>query len=132
MRLLNKKRFITCAILVCALLVNVMPVHAKSGRATYYRGSALMWTRDNVDFNYKNNKISSSSGYQENGWIFPNIARNKGISRTSKSSKQHKYRAINVIGAGVPTPWGDVKVYESTFTHVLKVYSDGSWTAYSN
>ena len=91
-----------------------------------------MWTRDNVEFNYKNDKISSSSGYQECGWIFPNISRNKGISRTSKSNKQHKYRAVDVIGAGVPTPWGDVKVYEVTYNHTLIAYSNGTFDAYQN
>lgn len=131
MKYLEKKKLMTLAILVCTLLFDVMPANAKSATATYYRGSALMWTRDNVDFNYKNNRITSSSGYQENGWIFPNIARNKGISRTTKSSTKHTYRATNIIGAGIPTPWGDVKVYESTFTHVLTVYASGSWSAHS-
>ncbi|HAH76069.1 MAG TPA: hypothetical protein DCL62_07945 [Kandleria vitulina] len=54
-------------------------VNAKSRRVVIYRGSALMWTKDIVDFGYKNGKVTYSSGFQMNGWIFPNIATNKGI-----------------------------------------------------
>lgn len=108
--------------------------NVEAARATYYRGSFLMWTRDNVDFEYnkKQKKVTYSSGYQKSGWIFPNISRNKGIVCYYRRNYEHKYRATNVIGAGVPTPWGDVKVYNSTFIHRLNVRGNGSWSAYSD
>lgn len=108
--------------------------NVEAARATYYRGSFLMWTRDNVDFDYnkKQNKVTYSSGYQQSGWIIPNIARNKGIVRYYRANHEHKYRATNVTGAGVPSPWGDVKVYSSTYIHKLNVRGNGSWSAYSD
>ena len=91
-----------------------------------------MWTRDNVDFSYSNGKVTSSSGYQEAGSIFPNIARNKGITKYSSTSTEHKWRAQNTYGAGVATPWGDVTVYNLDYTHRLNVKGNGSWSAYSD
>ena len=117
--------------LVFALAINAVPTFAATGRATFYRGSVLMWTRDNVDFN-SNGKVASSSGYQEAGFVVPNIARNKGITKYSSTSTEHKWRAQNTIGAGVATPWGDVTMYNSDFTHRLIVKGNGSWSAYSD
>lgn len=101
-------------------------------RAQYYRGSFLMWTRDNVDFSYTGSRVSSSSGFQQRGFVFPNIARNLGISRYSTTTSNHRWRAMNRIGAGVVTPWGDVKVYSSDHTHRLSVNGNGSWSAWSD
>lgn len=91
-----------------------------------------MWVRDSVDFVYSNGKVTSSSGYQQSGWIFPNISRNNGISKYSSTSSSHKWRAKNTIGAGVPTPWGDVTVYNMDFIHRLVVNGNGSWSAWSD
>ena len=44
-------------------------VNAKSRRVVIYRGSALMWTKDIVDFGYKNGKVTYSSGFQMNGCV---------------------------------------------------------------
>jgi hypothetical protein len=65
------------------------------------------------------------TGYQTHGFVFPNIARNDGISRFTKTAKLHEFRARNVIGAGVVTPWGDVKVYETSFVHLFWVNNGG-------
>lgn len=88
-----------------------------------------MWTRDIVDFTYNNSKVTTSSGDQESGWIFPNIARNKGIKKIISVNAKHQYRAKDVIGAGIPTPWGDLNVYEKTYTHYLTVEKNGAWHA---
>lgn len=129
-----KKRLAAVLILAMVLVMgsNTMFASAGTKRATYYRGSALMWTRDNVDFSYKGSKVTSSSGYQQSGWIFPNISRNKGITRYVNTSGCHKWRALNTIGAGVPTPWGDVTVYNSDYVHKLVVNGNGTWSAWSD
>lgn len=103
-----------------------------SRRASYYRGSALMWTRDNVDFGYDWSTVTWTSAYQQAGWIWPNIARNRGITKYYNTARDDRFRALNTIGAGVPTPWGDVKVYSSDFTHRLKVTYNGAWSAWSD
>lgn len=101
-------------------------------RASFYRGSALMWTRDNVDFGFNWSRVVYSSGYQQAGWIWPNISRNGGITRYEASTWTHRWRALDTIGAGIPTPWGDVKVYSSDYTHRLRVHGDGAWAAWSD
>lgn len=103
-----------------------------SRRASYYRGSALMWTRDNVDFGYDWSRVTWTDAYQQAGWIFPNIARNNGISRYYNTAKNDRFRAKNTIGAGVPTPWGDVKVYSTDYVHRLSVNHNGAWSAWSD
>lgn len=101
-------------------------------RATYYRGSRLMWTRDNVDFGYNSSRVTFSSPYQQRGFIFPNIARNRGMTKYVNTTKNHRFRAKNTIGAGVVTPWGDVKVYTSDYIHRLSVNRHGGWAAWSD
>jgi hypothetical protein len=91
-----------------------------------------MWTRDNVDFGFNWSTVTWSSPYQQAGWIWPNIARNRGISKYYDTSRDDRFRALNTIGAGVPTPWGDVKVYSSDFTHRLQVNYNGAWSAWSD
>lgn len=101
-------------------------------RASYYRGSALMWTRDNVDFGYDWSRVTWTSPFQQAGWIFPNIARNGGISMYYDTATNDRFRALNTIGAGIPTPWGDVKVYSTDYVHRLSVYYNGAWSAWSD
>lgn len=95
-------------------------------RGSFYRGSALMWTEDWIEWYASNGQITSSTGWQEAGYIFPNIARATGISKHSSSSSSVTYRAQKTIGAGVVTPWGDVNVYEENFSDFLQgTASDG-------
>lgn len=101
-------------------------------RATYYRGSFLMWTRDNVDFGYDWSRVRWTSPYQQAGYVFPNIARNKGISKYYDTYRNDRFRAVNSIGAGTVTPWGDVKVYSADYVHRLSVYYNGAWSAWSD
>jgi hypothetical protein len=101
-------------------------------RASYYRGSALMWTRDNVDFGYNFSSVTFTSAFQQAGWIWPNISRNGGISKYYNTTRNDRFRAHNTIGAGVPTPWGDVKVYSSDYIHRVSVNHNGAWSAWSD
>lgn len=96
-------------------------------RASYYQGSVLMWTRDNIDFGFDFSRVNWSSGFQQSGWIWPNISRNDGISRYLTNVQNHRWRAKNSFGAGVPTPWGDVKVYNLTYTTDGNVTYNGAW-----
>lgn len=105
---------------------------AASRRASYYRGSALMWTRDNVDFGYNWSSVTWTSAFQQAGWIWPNISRNGGITKYLNTTRNDRFRAKNTIGAGVPTPWGDVKVYSSDYIHRLSVNHNGAWSAWSD
>ncbi len=97
-----------------------------SWRGSFYRGSALMWSRDNIQWTVSGGKVTSSTGWQEAGYIFPNIARATGISKHASSTSSVTYRATKTIGAGVVTPWGDVTVYEQDFTDFLKGNTSGT------
>lgn len=115
---------------VSRLTSRLASTHATATRrATYYQGSALMWSRDSVDFEFDWSKVLWSSGYQQSGYIFPNLARNDGISRYVKNTKNHTWRGTNSFGAGVPTPWGDVKVYDLTYVTKVNVEHNGAWQA---
>lgn len=103
-----------------------------SRRASFYRGSFLMWTRDNVDFGYNWSRVTWTSAYQQAGAVFPNIARNRGISKYYDTVRNDRFRAANTIGAGIVTPWGDVTVYTADFVHRLSVNADGAWSAWSD
>ena len=105
---------------------------SSSRRASFYRGSALMWTRDNVDFGYNWSKVTWTSPYQQAGWIWPSVARNKGISKYYDTVRDDRFRAVNSYGAGVPTPWGDVKVYSVDYVHRLSVKYNGAWSAWAD
>lgn len=96
-------------------------------KAEFKRGSALMWTRDTVYFGYNGSKVTASQGWQANGHIFPNIAENKGITRYNATNTTHNWRAKNTIGAGVPTPWGSVKVYSKDYMHYFTGNRSGAW-----
>ncbi len=105
---------------------------SSSRRASFYRGSFLMWTRDNVDFGYDWSTVTWTSAYQQAGSVFPNVARNKGISKYYNTARNDRFRAANTIGAGIVTPWGDVTVYTSDFIHRLSVNYNGAWSAWSD
>jgi hypothetical protein len=115
-----------------ASTVSLAATASSSRRASFYRGSVLMWTRDNVDFGFNWSTVTWSSPFQQAGWIWPNIARNRGISKYYDTARDDRFRALDTIGAGVPTPWGDVKVYSSDYVHRLQVTYNGAWSAWSD
>ena len=119
------RKIVTLSILLI-ILVSI-PVHATTRRVEFKRGSTLMWTKDIIEWTYNGSTISSSSAYQQKGYIFPNIARVKGITKVYNSSTIHRYRGDKTIGAGIVTPWGDVTVYETDYSDYYKVYGSGSY-----
>lgn len=89
-----------------------------SRSAKLYRGSFLMWGEDTFRFSYKTcqNKVTSSSVSQRAGYVFPNIAKAKGKTKYYSTTSVHKWEGRYEIGAGVVTPWGDVRVYAADYT----------------
>lgn len=103
----------------------------RSGRrASFYRGTFMMWSRDNINFNISGGRVTSSSGFQEAGWIFPNIVRTRGIVRTSTAATTHLWRGTKTIGAGSVTPWGDIVIYNHDYTNYYGVHGNGGSTWY--
>lgn len=101
-----------------------------SWRGSYYRGNTLMWSEDFVEWSISGGKVTSSTAWQNVGYVFPNIARAKGISRHSTSAGSVTYRASKTIGAGVVTPWGDITVYEQDYTDFLRANGNGTMTVW--
>lgn len=98
---------------------------------TTQRGGALAWGKAIVDWTANSTQITSSSAYQDSGFIFPNIVRKGGITKqTSSAASYHIYLSKFTIGAGTVTPWGDVTVYESDTSDYIKVYKDGNAETY--
>jgi hypothetical protein len=97
-------------------------------RLTHTRGGALLWTRNGFEWYYTSSKVTSSSGYQEVGYVFPNTARKGGVTRTLKATTHHAWRGTNIVGAGVVTPWGDVNVYQSSKTDYYDLRLNGRYT----
>lgn len=97
---------------------------------TFYfkRGSALMWSKDYVNFSYTGSSVTRSNGWQETGFIFPNIIRKAGISRYNTTSYTHYWKGTKTIGAGVPTPRGDVKAYDWDITDYFRAYGSGNYS----
>lgn len=95
------------------------------------RGSFLAWSDAVVDWTANATQITSSSGSQDSGFVFPNTVKKGGITKqTSSAASYHIYLSKTTIGAGVVTPWGDVNVYESDFSDYIKVFKDGTATNY--
>jgi hypothetical protein len=116
-----------------AVSVDNVVLAARSGvsataayRGSLYRGSVLMWTKDWIEWATSGSTVTSSTAWQEAGYIFPNIARATGITKHSTTSSSVTYRASKTIGAGVVTPWGDVTVYEQDFTDFLRGNANGT------
>lgn len=123
-----KKKFIVLS-LTSVILISLFSTSAFAAtkRISYYRGSVLAWSRDHVEWEYNGSKVLGSSGWQETGWIFPNIVRKKGISRYSTSNTQHNWKATKTISAGVPTPWGDVTLVSKDYTDYIYVRYNGTY-----
>jgi hypothetical protein len=101
---------------------------AKGMRLTHKRGSFLLWTQNTLEWYWNASKVTSSTGWQSVGYVFPNTARKGGIKRTAVFTNQHRWRGTNIAGAGVVTPWGDVNVYQSSRTDYYTLKRGGGST----
>jgi choline dehydrogenase-like flavoprotein len=88
-------------------------------------GGALLWTTNTFEWYWNATKITSSKGWQTNGFVFPNTASNGGMARTYKGAKVHDWRAINIIGVGVVSPWGPINVYRTAYTRYYELKRGG-------
>jgi hypothetical protein len=100
-------------------------------RISEYRGSVLLWTENYLEWYWTTKKITSSKGWQTDGYVFPNTAKLGGIKKTYSATTSQNWRAVETVGAGVVTPWGDVDVYESSYTDYFTVHRGGEYS-YSN
>ena len=85
-------------------------------RQTFTRGGSLAWSSDTFEWYWSGSTMTSSTAFQQDGYIFPNTVTLLGVKRTLASSSQHLWRGTASIGAGVITPWGTVNVYSQTIT----------------
>lgn len=85
-------------------------------RQTFTRGGALAWSSDTFEWYWTGSKLTSSTAWQADGYIFPNTVTLMGVKRTLDTSAQHLWRGTAAIGAGIVTPWGSVNVYSTTMT----------------
>lgn len=97
-------------------------------RISRHRGTKLAWSQDFVEFYYSNNVVTKSIGWQEAGWIWPNLVKKKGIKRYYTSKPVDKFRGEKTIGAGTVTPWGDVTLFNTDVTDYFTVRSNGTWS----
>lgn len=97
-------------------------------RINHKRGSVFLWTENSLEWYWNSSKITSSTGWQSNGYIFPNTASNGGITRTYKGSTQHNWRGTMIAGAGIVTPWGAVNVYRTSLTDYYYLKRGGAYT----
>lgn len=81
-----------------------------------YRGSWLMWAEEDVQYSWSadGRTVNWSSAWQNSGAIFPNNVTQLGTRRTLKRTTEHRWRGGYMVGAGVPTPWGNANVYNQT------------------
>ena len=97
-------------------------------RIDHKRGSVWLWTQNTLEWYWNSSAITSSSGWQSNGYIFPNTASNGGITRTYKGATQHNWRGTMIAGSGVVTPWGAVNVYRTSITDYYYLHRGGAYT----
>jgi hypothetical protein len=116
--------------LAAAAVAGTVKTAAPTGgyRITHTRGGALLWTANSFEWYYNSSALTSSTGWQTVGYIFPNTASKGGLTRTLKTSTQHNWRGTNNIGSGVVTPWGTVDVYHSTLTNYYTLLRAGKFT----
>jgi hypothetical protein len=88
----------------------------------YYRGSVFVWTQDELEWYYTPTAITSASGSQTCGYIFPNTCKNNGITRTYNTAAQQNWSGKNTVGIGTVTPWGAVNIASSTKVDKYQIY----------
>lgn len=103
-----------------------------SKSATLYRGSFLMWAEDRLRFSHStcSGTVTSSSLSQRAGYVFPNISKAKGTTRYYATSTLHRFEGRYEIGAGVVTPWGDVRVYGADYSTDWQARGSGAYSGY--
>jgi hypothetical protein len=97
----------------------------KGMRLTHKHGGPWLWTENILEWYWNHSKITSSSGAQDYGFLFPNTASKGGIVRTLVTRSQHNWRGTMIVGAGVVTPWGAVDVSRTSQTDYYELVRGG-------
>lgn len=97
----------------------------KKRTVMYKRGGTFAWSKDYINFSYNGSNVTSSSGWQEVGWVFPNLVKAKGMKAYYKSASVHEWKGHKTISLGSASPWGDVTVFSQDVTDYYAVYKDG-------
>jgi hypothetical protein len=95
-----------------------------------YRGSAMLWAEERVDFRTDGSRVTWSSGYQRAGALIPNTITRAGTKRIFTSRDQHQWRGEYQVGAGAPSPWGTLNLYSlssTARTNVFKTSISVAW-----
>jgi hypothetical protein len=96
-------------------------------RLIHKRGTSQLWTSNSLEWYWNSSKITSSVGWQDVGFTFPNTASKGGIKRTLVSNSDHNWRGTVTVGIGTPTPWGDVDFYKTSVTDNYQLKRGGSY-----
>jgi hypothetical protein len=93
-----------------------------------YRGSWVMWAEERVNFGWASGgRVTWSEAYQASGHVAPNWVKRHGMQKVYTSSTRHDWRGGYSVGAGAPTPWGNVNVYSASSSAFSRVLSIGAW-----
>lgn len=124
-----KLRKIGIHLLLLSTLVFFLPggqASAATRTRRNYRGSALMYMNDHVTFKFNGSAVTAAYGYQDAGWIFPNIVTARGITKIFSSSSTQTWQGKYIWGAGVPTPWGALPAYNVTSYGRETIHGNGA------
>ncbi|GEM_PF-3245500 len=99
----------------------------------FTRGSFLAWLDIIVDWTVAGDgsQITSSSGHQDSGSIWPNSVETKGITKQSSSAASyHIYLSQATLTAQVQTPWGDAELASKDYSDYVRVTKEGTASTY--
>lgn len=121
-------------VMATCLLTGAFASSAFGATDSFYtkRGGTLLWTKASTTFTYDGNKVTKGSTTQSNGYVFPNAAKNQGVTLYKYSTSKWRYQAQFGWGAGIVTKWGDVVLYWQSCTHTHYVYGNGGHSGSSS
>lgn len=132
-----KKKVILSALTALIMVsMGTTTASAKTYRITYEKANNSAYSRDYLEWNVSNGKITSSSGYQtaKSSGIY--TVKNQGINRTSKSSSIHRWKGESKITAKIGFSigkWGEFKIPGGSLNciNTYELKSNGKHTAIS-
>lgn len=133
-----KKKVILSALTALIIVsMGTTTASAKTYRIAYEKAkNTAVYSRDYLEWNVSNGKITSSSAYQtaRSSGIF--TVKNQGIKRISKSSSVHKWEGKSKITAKIGFTigkWGEFKIPggSANCINTYELKSNGSHTARS-
>lgn len=132
-----KKKVILSAITALIMVsMGTTTASAKTYRIAYEKANKSAYSRDYLEWNVYNGKITSSSAYQTAKSAGIYTVKNQGIKRISKSSSVHTWEGKSKITAKVGFTlgqWGEFKIPGGSLncTNTYELKSNGKHTAIS-